>query len=62
MGPNMKLKTLIMGTGLPQVYWAGKIGISEAKFSKIIRGWVEPKEEEKKKIAAVLNCRVEDFF
>ena len=41
----------------------GKItGIDHAKISRIERGFIKPREEEKKKIATALNAEPEDLF
>ena len=39
-----------------------KTGISQSKLSLIERGYVNPREDEKKKIAKVLGCKVMDIF
>ena len=39
-----------------------KTGIDPAKISLIERGYKTPREDEKKKIAKALNCKVTDIF
>ena len=39
-----------------------KTGIPQSRISLIERGYVSPKEDEKKVIAKVLNCKVIDIF
>jgi len=39
-----------------------KTGIDQAKLSRIERGYKIPKDEEKTKIASVLNCTTEKIF
>jgi DNA-binding XRE family transcriptional regulator len=39
-----------------------RTGIPQSRLSLIERNYVDPKEDEKKKIAKALNCKVEDIF
>jgi len=39
-----------------------KTGIDPAKISLLERGYKVPREDEKKKIAKVLNCEIEEIF
>lgn len=39
-----------------------RTGIPQSRLSLIERNYVNPKEDEKKKIAKALNCKVEDIF
>ena len=39
-----------------------KTGIPQSKLSLIERGYVDPREDEKKKIAKALGCKVTDMF
>lgn len=39
-----------------------RTGIDQGKLSRIERGYVKPKEDEKKKLAKALNVKVEDIF
>ena len=59
---NSQLKLKILESGRPQIGLAKDLGISEAWLSRIVKGWVEPDEELKKKIAGVLGCRVDEIF
>ena len=59
---NLKLKTKILESGNPQIALARDIGIAEPILSKIVNGWIDPKGSEKRKIAEVLNCEVEEIF
>ena len=59
---NLKLKTKILESGKPQIALAKEIGIPEPVLSKIVNGWIEPKDEVKDKIAISLNCKVRDIF
>lgn len=39
-----------------------KTGIQQSRLSLIERGYVTPKEVEKKAIATALNCKLEEIF
>jgi len=39
-----------------------KTGIDPARISLIERGYKNPKQDEKQKLAKVLGCKVEDIF
>ena len=39
-----------------------KTGISQSKLSLIERGYVNPRDDEKERIADALNCAVADIF
>ena len=39
-----------------------KTGVDPAKISLIERGYKVPREDEKKKIAKALNCKLTDIF
>jgi len=58
----MTLKEARFFKGLTQWDIAIKTGISQPTLSLIERGYVTPKEQEKKKIARALNCKVTDIF
>jgi DNA-binding XRE family transcriptional regulator len=59
---NSRLKLKILESGRPQIGLAKDLGISEAWLSRIVKGWVEPENELKQKIAGVLGCRVNEVF
>ncbi|MBI5603125.1 MAG: helix-turn-helix domain-containing protein [Deltaproteobacteria bacterium] len=59
---NIPLKTKIIKSQRPQIAIARDAEIPEPYLSKIVRGWIEPKPEIKKKIAKALKCRVEEIF
>lgn len=48
--------------GLNQYDLSLRTGISQSKISLMENGYVVPREDEKKKIAKVLRCKVEDIF
>ena len=58
----MTLKEARFFKGLNQWDISIKTGIPQSKLSLIERGYVNPKEHEKKKIAKALNCKVEEIF
>jgi len=58
----MTLREARFFKGLNQWDISVKTGIPQSKLSLIERGYVDPKEEEKKKIAKALGCKVEDIF
>ena len=59
---NLKLKTKFLETERPQIALARELRIPEPYLSKIVNGWVEPKDELKTKIAEMLDCKAEDIF
>ncbi|HUV58812.1 MAG TPA: helix-turn-helix transcriptional regulator [Desulfatiglandales bacterium] len=59
---NYDLKMKVLQSGKSQIALAKEIGISEPYLSKIVNGWIEPKDELKTEIAKVLNCKVIDIF
>jgi DNA-binding XRE family transcriptional regulator len=59
---NSKLKLKILESGRPQIGLAKDLGISEAWLSRIVKGWVNPDNQLKEKIAEVLECRVDEVF
>jgi len=56
------LARAIFDSGQSQRAIAKKAGIEESKFSKIVNGWREASEDEKKRIARVLKRTVADLF
>ena len=59
---NLLLKTKIFSAGKSQVLLARESQVSEAQFSRIVSGWIEPCEEVKGKIAKALGCSVDEIF
>ena len=58
----MTLKEARFFRGLNQWDISIKTGIPQSKLSLIERGYVDPKEDEKKQIAKALGCKVADIF
>ena len=58
----MTLREARFFNGLNQWDISVKTGISQSRLSLIERGYVEAKEDEKKKIAKTLGCKVSDIF
>ena len=58
----MTLREARFFKGLNQWDISFKTGIPQSKLSLIERGYVDPRKDEKKKIAKALNCKVEDIF
>jgi hypothetical protein len=56
------LQRAIFEGGLLQRVIAKKAAIEESKFSKIVNGWRDASDEEKKRIARVLKRPVADLF
>jgi hypothetical protein len=52
---RLNLKTAILRAGTSQRRAALCCGISENRFSSIVQGWVDPRPEEKARIAAFLK-------
>ncbi len=59
---NISLKTKILVSGRSQIALARDISISEGQLSKYIRGWSNPPQAVKEKIAAALECAVSEIF
>jgi transcriptional regulator with XRE-family HTH domain len=59
---NLSLKTSILETGMKQYHLAELAQIDPTRLSKIVGGHVQPRVEEKKRIAEVLGRPVEEFF
>ena len=60
--PNFVLKDAIFRKGMRQTQVAEKARIHESRLSKIVRGWVEPSDDEKARIAKALKASVADLF
>lgn len=58
----MTLKEARFFKGLNQWDISVKTGIPQSKLSLIERGYIEPREDEKRKIAKVLGCKVAEIF
>jgi len=58
----MTLREARFFKGLNQWDISVKTGIPQSKLSLIERGYVNPKEDEKRRIAKVLGCKVEEIF
>jgi len=58
----MTLKTARFFKGFNQWDISIKTGIPQSRISLIERGYVDPKDEEKKALAEALNCRKEEIF
>ena len=59
---NLKLKIAILASGQPQRQVAAVCGIRESRFSDIVRGWIPPRDGERRAIADALGKPVEDLF
>jgi transcriptional regulator with XRE-family HTH domain len=58
----MTLREARFFKGLNQWDISVKTGIPQSKLSLIERGYVDPREDEKKKIAKALGCKAIDIF
>ena len=58
----MTLREARFFKGFNQYDIALKTGIPQSKISLIERGYIEPRDDEKEKIAKALNCQVADIF
>ena len=58
----MTLREARFFKGLNQWDISVKTGICQSKLSLIERGYIGPKEDEKKKIAEAFSCKVTDIF
>lgn len=58
----MTLREARFFKGLNQWDISLKTGISQSKLSLVERGYIDLREDEKKKIAKVLNCKVTEIF
>ena len=59
---NLALKLKILESKKPQIHLAHVLGIPEPYLSKIVRGWVDPKPDLKKRIADALGVQVITIF
>jgi ribosome-binding protein aMBF1 (putative translation factor) len=58
----MTLREARFFKGLNQWDISIKTGIPQSKLSLIERGYVDPRKDEKRKIAKVLGCKVVEVF
>lgn len=59
---NLKLKIRVLESGKSQSAICREVGITDTIFSRVVQGWITPKEEVKTKIASALNCKTEEIF
>ena len=60
---NVNLKLAIFASGKTQRQVAAETRLlSENRLSEIVRGWTDPREEEKQALARVLNRSVDALF
>lgn len=62
MKPNEKLKARIILAGFQQKDVAGLLGITELKMSQLVTGRVRPTDDEKTRLAEILDCKVDEIF
>lgn len=60
--PRAQLRDAIFRSGQPQIEVAHRAGIHETRLSKIVRGWLDPNEDERKSLAKILKVKVSDLF
>ncbi|WP_437310753.1 helix-turn-helix domain-containing protein [Sorangium sp. So ce388] len=58
----LALKMALMHRGVRQYDAARLLGITETRLSRIMCGRLEATEDEKKRLAQLLQTRVEDLF
>ena len=59
---RLKFAILAAGKSQRQVALETKNLVSENKLSEIIRGWTEPRDDEKEALARVLNQPIDALF
>lgn len=59
---NIRLKAKLLERGISGFKAARRVGVSDSKFSRIVRGWNNPDLETKKKLAKLLGCEVREIF
>jgi DNA-binding Xre family transcriptional regulator len=59
---NKSLKIKIIESGMRQVDVAKKTGIHEERLSHFVTGRRKPRQVEKTKIAAILDCCPDEIF
>jgi transcriptional regulator with XRE-family HTH domain len=56
------LRHAIFAKNLQQQLVAKKVGMSDARLSRIIRGWLDPSDKEKRALSRLLEVPVEELF
>jgi len=59
---RINLKLAILEAGKTQREVAVTCGIAESRFSEIVRGWREPRPEERERLARELSCSQDRLF
>ena len=59
---NVRLKGKMLEKEVSGYQLARQVGVSDSQFSRIVRGWINPPKEIKKKLAASLGCKVSEIF
>ena len=59
---RVALKIAILESNRTQRILARETGMAESRLSDIVRGWVDPREDEKEALARVLNQPVAVLF
>jgi transcriptional regulator with XRE-family HTH domain len=59
---NVRLKSKMLEKGVSGFELARKVGISDSQFSRMVRGWIDPPDEIKIKLAEVLGYQVQEIF
>lgn len=57
---NTKLKLALIEHGVPQYVIAQRMGVSETRLSRIIRGRAQPTREEQKRLSELLGVAEDD--
>jgi hypothetical protein len=58
---RVALKAAIFASGSSQRQVAAATGIPENRLSEIVRGWTDPRDEERQKLIDELKCSPEVF-
>ena len=59
---RMAVKVAIIESGQTQRQVAAQIEMPESRLSAIVRGWINPRTDERKALARVLGRRLEELF
>ena len=62
MQTNLRLKEAILKTGRKQYVLSTLAGLNPVRFSKIVSGHLQPNDDEKKRIADVLELPEDELF
>lgn len=62
MTASVELKVAIVRSGLHQYDLAARVGISETRLSRIVRGRLDPTADERQRLAAVLRTSEDRLF